>query len=133
MMTVNQSEQIFGLDCRVVSCIDRVSGDHPSELVSELAQADSYVFHFAHHYLLKKRYQVSELCVILIGRPRFNEDARVLLKQEIFCEIINDDRFVQRSADFGQVFDDDWEGVGLRPVYCVLAIQTVSDQLVVRI
>ena len=72
----------------------------------------------------EERSEFEQGCIIRVFEPTLYEDAVVRLQREVFCYIVNDDCFVKRSSDLGEVFDEDHAGrAGM------LAVEPVRDVL----
>ena len=61
-------------------------------LVTERTQRDSHILNFLQHKLLQQGNHVTRLRISGVFEPRLNEDSIVLLKNEVFSQVVDDDR-----------------------------------------
>lgn len=60
-------------------------------MVSELRQTDSHVTYLLSGYLPQQRHHVPQLRIFHVVIPRSNKDAVVLLKKEVFGQVVDYD------------------------------------------
>jgi hypothetical protein len=82
--------------------------DHAGHLVSESPKTHAHVFYLVLHELLEQRNEVAKSLVVLVAVPSLDEDAVVLLQNEVVGNVVNDDRLFEWSADLGEIFDYKW-------------------------
>ena len=124
-----QSQKILGLGGVCTHCVDRVRVNHSRQSVSELSQAYPDVLDLLDDDFLEQGYQIPQLCIILVIKPCLDKDARILLQKEVLCQVVYYDCLGQGSSYLGQILDDQWIGVSLGPIDCVLSVKSVLDNL----